>query len=150
MTYEQSRVCPHCGKEISARATRCKYCLEQVTAIPPEPLPSRSPIETALASEPAVPRPTPAVATTSPARCQYRYHVVPFIGAMKSGFFSGDNAQTVSAQLNGLIDHYALQGWEFYSLEKVDIQITPGCIGQLLGQNASYITFDKVIFRQAA
>ena len=68
---------------------------------------------------------------------------------MKSGFFSSDNAQTVSAQLQGLIDHYTRYGWEFYSLEKVDIQIRPGCFGQLLGQSVSYITFDQVIFRQS-
>jgi len=68
---------------------------------------------------------------------------------MKSGFF-GSDAQTVSAQLDSLIDHYAQQGWEFYSLEKVNIQIMPGCIGQMLGQNASYISLDQVIFRQTA
>jgi hypothetical protein len=78
----------------------------------------------------------------------YRYQVVPFIGTMKSGLFSSDNAQTVSAQLQHLIDDHALKGWEFYSLEKVDIQVNPGCIGQLLGQSVSYITFDQVIFRR--
>ena len=45
-------------------------------------------------------------------------------------------------------DQQAQQGWEFYSLEKVNIQINPGCIGQLLGQSASFITVDQVIFRQ--
>jgi hypothetical protein len=59
---------------------------------------------------------------------------------MTAGIFSSDNAQTVSAQLQSLIEQHAQHGWEFYSLEKVDIRVNPGCIGQLLGQSASYIS----------
>jgi hypothetical protein len=79
----------------------------------------------------------------------YRYHVVPFVGTIKTGFFSTDNAQTVSSQLEALIAHYVQQDWDFYSIEKVDIQVKPGCIGSLLGQSASHISFDQVIFRKA-
>ena len=78
----------------------------------------------------------------------YRYHVVPFIGRISSGVFSTDSAQTVSTQLQAVIDHYVGLGWEFYSMEKVDIEVTPGCLGGLLGKSASFITFDQIILRQ--
>jgi hypothetical protein len=78
----------------------------------------------------------------------YRYHVVPFMGVIKGGMFSTENAQTVSSQLQSLIDHYARQGWEFHSLAKADVLVKPGCLGSLLGHSAAFLTFDQVIFRQ--
>ena len=76
----------------------------------------------------------------------YRYHVVPFVGRIKAG--STENAQTVSGQLQAVIDHYVHHGWEFYSIEKVGIEVRPGCLGALFGQGVSYINFDQVVFRQ--
>jgi hypothetical protein len=81
---------------------------------------------------------------------QYRYHVVPFIGQIRSGTFSSDNAQTVSSQLSSLIDGEVQQGWEFYSIEKVGIEVKPGCLAGLLGASTSHIDFDQVIFRRPA
>jgi len=138
------RACPHCQGEISAKATRCKHCLQEVNAIA-ESIASGG--TSAGSHEAAVEKPIAAVATTTGER-RYRYQVVPFIGAVRSGFFSSDNAATVSAQLQNLIERHAQHGWEFYSVEKVDIEVSPGCLGRLLGQSASYITFDQVIFRQ--
>ena len=83
-------------------------------------------------------------------RCKYRYRVVPFIGTMRTGLFSLDSALTVSTQLQTLIEQHANEGWEFYSVAKVGIQVTPGCLGQLLGQRNSYVSFDQVIFRREA
>lgn len=142
------RVCPHCGEEISAKASRCKYCLESVDPIQPSP---SSPMPSLASTKPTASASPPMLSAAVPsARGQSRleYHVVPFIGTMRSGFFNSDNAQTVSEQLQNLIDNHAQHGWEFYSLEKVDVKVAPGCVGQFLGQNASYITFDQVIFRR--
>jgi hypothetical protein len=91
----------------------------------------------------------PAVTIASPRETsKYRYRVVPFIGRMQTGLFSSDSAQTVSEQLQNVINEQASHGWDFYSLEKVNIEVQPGCIGGLLGQSASYITSDQVVFRQ--
>ena len=79
----------------------------------------------------------------------YVYTVVPFVGKVKTGFFSSDNAATVSSQLQQTIDTHVSQGWEFYSVEKIDIEIQPGCLSSLLGAKVSYISFDQVIFRKA-
>ncbi len=79
---------------------------------------------------------------------EFRYRVVPFIGVVKRGVFSNENAQTVSAQLESVINHHSEQGWEFYSLEKVAIQVNPGCLGLLLGQKVIFVTFDQLVFRQ--
>lgn len=73
-----------------------------------------------------------------------RYHVVPFVGQIKS---SG-SVNEVSKQLENLIQHYADKGWEFYSLDNVDIEVRPGCIGALLGAKAQYITYNQVILRK--
>lgn len=79
----------------------------------------------------------------------YEYLVVPFVGQLKSGVFSVENAQTVSSQLQALIAHYVQQGWEFYRIDKVNIQIKPGCLAALFGASASFITFDQLIFRHS-
>ena len=78
----------------------------------------------------------------------YIYRVVPFIGVIQSGLSSKENVTTVSGQLQRMIDWHAQQGWEFYSIEKVGIEVRPGYLGALLGQSASYVNFDQVIFRR--
>lgn len=75
---------------------------------------------------------------------QFTYHVVPFVGQLKGG---ADVSQ-VSKQLEDLINYYASQGWDFYSLDNVDIEVTPGCIQGLMGARTAYITYNQVIFRR--
>ena len=77
----------------------------------------------------------------------FEYLVVPFVGQLKSGVFSVENAQNVTAQLQSVINQYGQQGWEFYRIDKVNVQIKPGCLAALFGASASYITFDQIIFR---
>jgi hypothetical protein len=75
------------------------------------------------------------------------YKVIPFIGKLKSGFFSSENATTVAQQLQSAIEQQAGAGWELDTYAKVDIEIRPGCIGALFGGKTAYITFDQLIFR---
>ena len=79
----------------------------------------------------------------------YQYKVVPFIGQISTGLFSRDNAATVSKQLQELINQHSNQGWEFYSVEKINIEIKPGCIAGLLGRTSNFVSFDQVIFRKS-
>ena len=73
----------------------------------------------------------------------YQYNVVPFIGKITAK----ESAQNVAEQLKSLINTWAQQGWEFYRIDSVQIQISPGCLASLLGAKASYMNFDQVIFR---
>jgi hypothetical protein len=68
----------------------------------------------------------------------YRYKVVPFIGQNR-GDLSPD---AVARQLEITIVESVAQGWEFYQLADVNIEVQPGCIGGLLGAKAQYVRFD--------
>ncbi len=74
----------------------------------------------------------------------YEYKVVPFIGKIKS---SGSAAE-VATQLQSVIQSEATDYWEFYQLSDVNIEVAPGCLAGLFGQQTSYIRFDQVIFRR--
>jgi len=76
---------------------------------------------------------------------QYQYKVVPFIGRIKMGKGS---AQEVAEQLQALIDQFVGEGWEYYRIDPVQIEVRPGCLASLFGAQASYINFDQVIFRR--
>lgn len=78
---------------------------------------------------------------------KHRYRVVPFIGRVSTGIFSTDSAKTVSQQLSAAIERETSLGWEFHSLAKVDIAVTPGCFAMLFGARTSYVTFDQLILR---
>ena len=79
---------------------------------------------------------------------QYEYAVVPFVGELKRSVFSVESARNVSQQLQDLINERASQGWEFYCLDDVDVQVKPGCLASLFGASTSFITFNQVIFRR--
>lgn len=80
----------------------------------------------------------------------YEYYVHPFLGQIKRGLVSSETAQTVSEQLLATISHFAAQGWEYYRLDKVDVEVKPGCVAGLLGSGSSFLTFDQLIFRRPA
>jgi hypothetical protein len=76
----------------------------------------------------------------------YQYKVVPFIGQNRGRL----SAHDVATQLESLISRHAAEGWEFYQLSDVNIEVRPGCIAGLFGASAQYIRFDQLIFRAAA
>lgn len=76
----------------------------------------------------------------------YQYLVVPFQGQIKAG----GTVAAVSAQLESVINQYSSQGWEFHTLNDVNIEVTPGCISGLFGAKAAYVLYDQVIFRRPA
>ena len=78
----------------------------------------------------------------------HEYHVVPFIGQVKGDRFTRESATAVAKQLQSLIEAEGKNGWEFYSVEKVSIEVKPGCLGQLFGGKTAYIDFDQVVFRR--
>jgi hypothetical protein len=75
---------------------------------------------------------------------KYQYQVVPFVGRIKSSQAAGE----VSTQLQGLINQYAAQGWEFYQLCDVNIEVRPGCLASLFGARVAYMQLDQVILRR--
>jgi hypothetical protein len=76
--------------------------------------------------------------------------VVPFIGRLKSGLFTVQDAGEVSKQLGALINQHASQGWEFTALNDVNIEIRPGCLASLFGRKVEFLPFDQVVFRRPA
>ena len=70
------------------------------------------------------------------------FKVVPFRGQLKSS----DSPEKASQQLQDLINAHVKQGWQFHSLGQMHIIVQPGCIAGLLGQTASTIVYDQVIF----
>ncbi len=74
----------------------------------------------------------------------YQYQVVPFIGKIKSN----QSAADVAAQLQGVITQYAAQGWEFYQIGDVNIEVQPGCLAGLFGAKVAYMRFDQIVFRK--
>jgi len=75
----------------------------------------------------------------------YTYKVVGFGGHAKASRV-GD----ISGQLEAAINAEATDGWEFYQLQAVNVQVAPGCLSSLFGAEASYIQVDQLIFRRPA
>lgn len=80
----------------------------------------------------------------------FEYHVIPFIGAIKTSPMSKDSMETVSRQLSDTINSMVAMGWEFYRIDQVQLATSPGCLGALFGRKSELYSFDQVIFRRPA
>ena len=134
--------CTTCGNSASLEAEQCTNCFEYFGSNESVTLSSSGGVTGSRSPETAV-----APASRRGAQ-KYEYLVVPFAGSIHAGMFSTEGAHTVTAQLQAIVDEYAQQGWEYCSLAKVNIEVQPGCLGSLLGQSASYITSDQIVFKR--
>jgi hypothetical protein len=53
----------------------------------------------------------------------------------------------IAARVQGLLDHYAKQGWEFMHLESVPVTVQPGCLAAFAGGRPQVVFLPQLIFR---
>ncbi len=74
---------------------------------------------------------------------RYEYKAVPFTGIVES--FSPSQ---VAQQLSQSIDIELAGDWEFYQINSVNINVSPGCLAALSGAKSSTTKHDMLIFRR--
>lgn len=50
--------------------------------------------------------------------------------------------------LSSLANEQARQGWEFYRVDMIGVEVSPGCLGALMGQKATYTQYYVATFRR--
>lgn len=61
-----------------------------------------------------------------------------------------NKAKIAADQLENLIKENSTGDWEFYLLNSVNVEVSPGCLSALTGKKSSYVPLDQVIFRKKA
>ncbi|MGV8040525.1 MAG: DUF4177 domain-containing protein [Thermoanaerobaculaceae bacterium] len=79
----------------------------------------------------------------------FTYHMVqvPPTIVVKSREHQGNEA---AAYLEGIANHYAALGWEFYRVDTVGVVTKPGCLMSFLGRAAESVEYYVVTFRKTA
>lgn len=52
-----------------------------------------------------------------------------------------------AAYLEKIVNEYASQGWEFYRIDSVGVQLQPGCFDSLFGKKAENNLYYVITFR---
>ncbi|QFS86284.1 MULTISPECIES: DUF4177 domain-containing protein [unclassified Marinobacter] len=55
-----------------------------------------------------------------------------------------------AAYLEDVVNTYAKDGWEFYRVDAIGVNVKPGCIAGLFGQKEALSTYHVVSFRKQA
>ena len=58
------------------------------------------------------------------------------------------SGQDAAAYLQGAVNNYASQGWEFYRVDTIGVVVSPGCLGALLGGQQSSVQYYVMTFRR--
>ena len=100
----------------------------------------------------ATPPPQPLVstawpqATSTPASPQaYRYQMVQIPPTIVVDKDKGDQA---AEYLHGVVNRYADNGWEFYRIDQIGVQVAPGCLGIIMGMRNETHSYHVITFRR--
>lgn len=72
------------------------------------------------------------------------YQVIPFRGQAKDAANPAATAQQLAQMINAAV----ADGWEFVEVANITIDVSPGCLGSLLGAKAGSVTHEQVVFRR--
>ncbi|MBK3759347.1 MULTISPECIES: DUF4177 domain-containing protein [Stutzerimonas stutzeri group] len=61
---------------------------------------------------------------------------------------SKHNGQEAAVYLETIANQYAAEGWEFYRIDSVGVQVQAGCFDALAGRKASNSTYYVISFRR--
>lgn len=55
-----------------------------------------------------------------------------------------------AAYLEGVVNEYAPQGWEFYRIDNIGVELKPGCLSALGGAKSESSVYYVITFRMEA
>jgi hypothetical protein len=59
-----------------------------------------------------------------------------------------DSNQAAANYVQEVVDQMVRDGWEFYRIDQINVAAKPGCLGALLGQQASVEAYNIISFRK--
>ncbi len=51
--------------------------------------------------------------------------------------------------LEGVVNRYAQQGWEFYRVDSIGVVVKPGCLAGLFGARSYAVNYHVITFRKS-
>lgn len=76
----------------------------------------------------------------------YEYRAVPFLAAVAGR--DRKSADLAATQLTAALNAGATEGWEFYRLDNVSVDVRPGCLGFLTGTKSGTLLSDDLPTRE--
>jgi hypothetical protein len=76
---------------------------------------------------------------------EYKMIQLPPNIAVQMKEHKGNEAATY---LQNIVDNYAVDGWEFYRVDSIGVQLQPGCFEALFGKKAENSMYYVVTFRK--
>lgn len=58
------------------------------------------------------------------------------------------NGTEAAVYLEDVVNRNARDGWEFYRIDPIGVNVKPGCIAGILGQKEALITYYVISFRK--
>jgi hypothetical protein len=75
----------------------------------------------------------------------YDYRVVPLSITTDS---VGSEAHVAAERVRRVVAQMAAEGWDFYRIDTVGVEVRPGCLGAILGQTSAERSCSLAIFRR--
>lgn len=75
----------------------------------------------------------------------YKMIQIPTNIAVQMKAHKGNEA---AAYLEGIVNEYANQGWEFYRVDSIGVQLQPGCFDALGGKKEQNDVYHVITFRK--
>jgi hypothetical protein len=79
-------------------------------------------------------------------RYTYKMVQVPPTISIRARDYRGGEA---AAYLESVVNQYAVQGWEFYRVDSIGVQVAAGCLAALFGSGPQQQTYYVITFRAA-
>lgn len=76
---------------------------------------------------------------------EYKMIQIPRTITVKAKELQGNEA---ADYLQSLTNQLAAEGWEFFRVDEIGVEVEPGCLASLLGVNKTLIRYYVVTFRR--
>ena len=66
------------------------------------------------------------------------------------GRTGGSAADGIADDLTAMVGKYEAKGYEFQKIEAIHVDVSPGCIGALMGKGKEYHPYDYLVFKKTS
>ncbi len=68
----------------------------------------------------------------------------------RGGRTGSSAADGIAGDLTAMVEKYEAKGYEFQKIETIHVDVSPGCIGALMGKGKEYHPYDYLVFKKTS